>query len=136
MGEKVDGQCAFADDLSPYPVTYSGVSDDCLQVVAIGPIRMAELEDMELEEPSFWENSLPYQQALKGEKSDGECDFSHPAVRAYLEFSEIASTDWSNCVMIVDTGPATESQIEKVQRHGSAYSETAVPASYVPAPGQ
>ena len=133
-GERVGGECRFADDLSQYPVTYSGVSDDCVQAVTIGPLAPAELEDMQRQESSFWERSFPYQQALVGEWIDGECDFSHPAVQAYLEFSEIVSTDETNCVMIVDVGPVTERQIEGVERHGSVSSETAVPAATVPEP--
>lgn len=133
-GEKVGGECRFGDDLSQYPVTYSGISDDCVQAVTIGPLTLAELEDMQRQESSFWENSFPYQQALVGEWIGGECDFSHPAAQAYLEFSEIASTDLENCVMIVDVGPVTEKQIEKVERHGSVSSETAVPAMAVPEP--
>ncbi len=136
MGEKVDGQCIFRDDLSQYPGTYSGVSEDCLQAVSIGPISLAELEQMKRDKPSFWENSFPYQQALVGEWIDDKCDFSSPAVQAYLEFSETVSTDRTNCVMIVDVGPVTEKQIAKVQRFGTMSSETPVSALFVPAPGQ
>ena len=132
VGEKVDGRCGFGDDLSQYPVTYSGISADCVQAVSIGPLTLAELEDMQRQESSFWENSFPYQQALVGEWIDGECQFTSPTVRAYLEFSEPSSTDLENCVMIVDVGPVTEKQIEEVERHGSVSSETAVPVA-VPA---
>ena len=117
-------------------MTYSGVSEDCYQAVGIGPLGPDELEQMKRDEPSFWEKSLPYQQALVGERIDGECDFSSPAVQAYLAFSEPTSTDWTNCIMTVDVGPATERQIEEVERHGSTASEAAVPATPEPAPGQ
>lgn len=134
VGERVDGQCVFGDDLSQYPVTYSGIGKKCLQAVAIGPLTLDELDQMKREQPSFWRNSSPYRQALIGEWIDGECDFSIPAVQAYLAFSETVSTDWINCVMIVDVGPATENQISKLQGLGAVSSETAVPAS--PVPGQ
>ena len=131
-GERVDGECRFADDLSRYPVTYSGISDDCVQAVSIGPLTPAELENMQRQEPSFWENSSPYRQALVGEWIDGECQFTSPAVRALLAFSETVSTDWDTCTMIVDVGPASRKLIEQVERHGSASSETAAPATAVP----
>ena len=136
MGDKVDGECIFDDDLSQYLVTYLGVSGDCLQAVRIGPLSLAELDQMKRDEPSFWEKSSPYQQSLVGEWIDGKCDFSGPAFQAFLEFSETASTDWTNCIMIVDMGPVTERQIEEVQRLGSTVSETAAPAPPEPVPGQ
>ena len=130
-GEKVDGQCIFGEDLSQYPVTYFGVSEDCQQAVNIGPLSLAELNQMKRDKPLFWEKSSSYRQSLVGEWIDGKCDFSKPAVQAFLQFSETVSTDWANCVMIVDVGPATEKQIEEVQRLGRVSSATAVPA-----PGQ
>lgn len=133
-GEMAGEECRFAGDLSQYSVTYSGISEDCVQAVTIGPLSLAELEDMQRQEPSFWENSFPYQQALIGQWIDGECQFTSPTVRAYLEFSETSSTDLENCVMMVDVGPVTEKQIEEVERHGSVSSETAVPATTVPEP--
>ena len=136
IGEKVDGECRFGDDLSKYPVSYSGVSDDCAQAVTIGPLTLTELEQMKLDAPLFWEESFPYQQALVGDRIDGECKFDSPAVRAYLEFSETVSTDWDSCVMIVDVGPATDKQIEEVQQFGTTKSETAVPATSEPVPGE
>lgn len=135
-GDKVSGECKFNNDLSKYPVTYSTVSEDCYQAVTIGPLSMVELEQMKLDVPSFWEESSSYQQALVGERIDGECKFDSPAVRAYLEFSEPASTDWDGCVMIIEVGPATERQIEEVQRLGTTRSETAVPAPSDPVPSQ
>ena len=60
LGEKANGECRFDDDLSKYPVTYSGVSEDCYQAVRIGPMSMAELEQMKLDAPAFWEKSFPY----------------------------------------------------------------------------
>lgn len=131
MGELVNGDCRFSDGLSNYPVEYSDVSDDCYQAATIGPITMSELDEMKQDEPSFWENSSPYRQALVGEWIDGECKFESPAVRAYLEFSTAVSTDKENCIMIVDVGPATQEQIKAVERHGSMSSETPAPA-----PGQ
>ncbi len=136
MGEKVNGECLFEDVTTGYPVTYSGVSEDCYQAVGIGPLGPDELEQMKRDEPTFWEKSLPYQQALVGERMEGECDFSSPAVQAYLAFSEPTSTDWTNCIMTVDVGPATERQIEEVERHGRTASEAAVPATPEPSPGQ
>ena len=137
MGEKASGECRFDDDLSKYPVTYSGVSGDCLQAVTIGPMSMTELERMKQDVPLFWEKSSPYQYALVGDRIDGECNFDTPFVRAFLEFSETVSTDQTDCVMIVDTGPFTEKQIEEVQRLGSTTeSQTAVPAPSEPVPGQ
>ena len=131
-GEMVGGDCIFAADLSGYPVTFSDVSGKCDQAVTIGPMSLAELERMKQDEPSFWQNSLPYRQALVGERIDSECDFSHPAVQAYLEFSETVSIDLAGCVMIVDVGPATEEQIGSVQRYGTASADPAVPASLAP----
>ena len=127
-GELVNRDCRFSDDLSNYPVEYSKVSDDCLQAVTIGPMTMTELEEMRQNEPSFWESSFPYQQALTGERVGGECKFESPAARAYLEFSTAVSTDEENCIMIVDVGPATEEQIKAVERRGSMSQESAVPA--------
>ena len=135
-GEMMDGQCRFADDLSGYPATFSTDQENCWQAVTIGPLTPGEVERMKQDVPLFWERSSPYQQALVGERIGGECEFSNPAVQAYLEFSEPSSTDLENCVMIVDVGPATEKQIEEVQRHGSVSSETAAPAPSVPSPGQ
>ena len=123
-GERVSAECRFPDDLSRYPVAYSGISDHCVQAVSIGPLTLAELEDMQRQEPSFWENSSPYRQALVGEWIDGECRFTNPAVWAYLEFSEPSSTDLENCVMTIDVGPATEEQIKAVERYGSMSPET------------
>ena len=136
LGEKANGECIFESNLLRYPVTYSVASEDCFQAVTIGPLARVELEQMREDEPVFWENSLPYRQALIGDWINGECDFSSPAVQAYLEFSEIVSTDPSKCVMIVDLGPVTEKQIKAIQGHGSVYSETAVPASHAPEPGK
>ena len=136
MGEKVNGECLFEDVSIKYPVTYSGISEDCYQAVGIGPLGPDELEQMKRDEPSFWEKSFPYQQVLVGERIEGHCDFSSPAVQAYLAFSEPTSTDWTNCIMTVDVGPATERQIEEVERHGSTAREAAVPARPEPAPGQ
>ena len=136
MGEKINGECIFDDALTKYPVTFSGVAENCLQGVSIGPLSLAELEQMKRDEPSFWEKSSPYQQSLVGEWIDGKCDFSSPAVQAFLEFSETSSTDWTNCIMIVDMGPVTVKQIEEVQRFGSRKSETAVPAPPEPALSQ
>ena len=135
-GEKVNGECLFDDASTKYPVTYSGITENCMQAVSIGPLALAELEQMKRDVPSFWENSSPYRQALVGEMIDGTCDFSSPAVQAYLQFSETVSTDWANCVMIVDVGPATEKQVEEVQRFGSRSAEAAVPAPSEPVPGQ
>lgn len=136
IGEKVDGECRFDDDLSKYPVSYSGVSEGCAQAVTIGPLSLTELEQMELDAPLFWKESFPYRQTLLGEKVDGECKFDSPAVRAYLEFSETVSRDWDSCVMTVDIGPVTEKQIEKVQRFGTTKSETPVPAASESVPGE
>ena len=137
IGEKANGECRFDDDLSKYPVTYSGVWADCLQAVTIGPISTTELEQMKRDEPSFWEKSSPYKQSLLGVRIDGECNFDTPFVRAFLAFSETESTDRTNCIMIVNVGPVTEKQIEEVQRlGGTTESETAVPASSEPVPGQ
>ena len=137
MGEKVNGQCTFGDGLSRYPVTYSGVSEDCLQGVTIGPLSVAELDQMKRDEPSFWEKSSPYQQSLLGERIDGECNFDTPFVRAFLAFSETESTDRTNCIMIVNVGPVTENQIEEVQHlGGTTESVTPAPAPSEPVPGQ
>lgn len=137
MGEKANGECRFDNDLSKYPVSYSGVWGDCLQAVTIGPMSMTELERMKRDEPSFWENSFPYQQSLLGERIDGECNFDTPFVRAFLAFSETESTDRTNCIMIVNVGPVTEKRIEDVQRLGGATeSATAAPAPSEPVPGQ
>ena len=136
MGEKINGECIFDDAITKYPVTFSGVAENCLQAVSIGPLSLAELEQMKRDEPSFWGKSSPYQQSLVGEWIDGKCDFSNPAVQAFLEFSENPSTDWTNCIMIVDVGPATVKQIEEVQRFGRSRSETAVPAPPEPALSQ
>ena len=136
QGEKSGGECVFSDDLSQYPVTYSGVSEDCLQAVTIGPLSLADLDQMQREEPSFWKKSFPYQQSLVGEWFDAKCQFTSPAVQAFLEFSETVSTDWANCIMIVKVGPVTKKQIEKVQSLGSGRSATAVPAPSVPIPGR
>ena len=136
QGEKIGGECRFAEDISQYPVTPWPPSENCFEAVTIGPIQRDALEQMKRDRPLFWENSYPWQQALVGEWMDGECRFTSPAVQAYLEFSEPASTDMENCVMIVDVGPATEKEIEAVQLHGSVSSETAVPAPSVPARGQ
>ena len=131
MGELVNGECRFSDDLPNYPVAYSNVSDNCYQAVTIGPMTVGELEEVKQDEPSFWENSFPYRQALMGERINGECKFESPAVRAYIEFSTAVSTDKENCIMTVDVGPATEQQIKAVEQHGSMSSETPLPA-----PGQ
>ena len=136
QGEKSGGECVFSDDLSQYPVTYSGVSEDCLQAVTIGPFNLADLDQMQREEPSFWKKSSPYQQSLVGEWFDAKCQFTSPAVQAFLEFSETVSTDWANCIMIVEVGPVTKKQIEKVQSLRSGRSATAVPAPSVPSPGR
>ena len=135
-GDLVNGECKFSDDLSGYHVTYSGISDDCAQAVTIGPLSRAELEKMKQDKLSFWESSFPYRQALLGQRIDGECEFESPAVKAFLEFSTTVSTNWENCVMIVDVGPATEQQVEEVQRQGMSESSTPVfdPGSH--APGQ
>ena len=130
QGEESDGECVFSVDLSQYPVTYSTNPDNCMQVVSVGPVTRVELEQMRQDVPLFWESSSPYQQALVGEWIDGECDFSSPAVQAYLEFSETVSTDSKNCTMIVDVGPVTEAQIEKVRRVGG------MSATEVPVPSQ
>ena len=135
-GETIAGECRFAEDLSRYPVSFRTNERNCWQAVTIGPLALAELEQMKQDVPLFWENSLPYRQALVGERIDDRCNFSSPAVQAYLEFSQTASTDWENCIMIVDVGPATERQIEKVQSLGNTGSSTAVPSSPVPPPGQ
>ena len=130
QGEKSGGECVFSDDLSQYPVTYSGVSENCLQAVTIGPLSLADLDQMQREEPSFWKKSSPYQQSLVGEWFDAKCQFTSPAVQAVLEFSETVSTDWANCIMIVEVGPVTKKQIEKVERLGSRSrtpARTAVP---------
>ena len=135
QGEKSGGACVFSVDLSQYPATYSTNLDNCMQVVNVGPVSRAELDQMRQDVPLFWELSSPYQQALVGELIDGECDFSSLAVQAYLEFSETVSTDSKNCTMIVDVGPVTEAQIEKVQRVGGmSATEVAVPLE--PEPGQ
>ena len=133
-GEKIDGECRFGEDISQYPVTYSTTSEDCRQAVGIGPLSLDELERMKQDVPLFWENSSPYQQALVGESVDGECRFDHPAVQAFLEFSEIVSTDKRSCLMIVEMGPATQMQLDEVQRHGNTESSTAVPARAEPVP--
>ena len=135
-GERIAGECRFAENLSLYPVSFRTNQENCWQAVTIGPLAIAELEQMKQEVPLFWENSLPYRQALVGERIDGRCTFSSPAVQAYLEFSETTSTDLENCIMIVDVGPATERQIEKVQRLGNTGSSTAEPSSPVPPQGQ
>ena len=130
QGEKSGGECVFSDDLSQYPVTYSGVSENCLQAVTIGPLSLADLDQMQREEPSFWKKSSPYQQSLVGEWFDAKCQFTSPAVQAVLEFSETVSTNWANCIMIVEVGPVTKKQIEKVERLGSRSrtpARTAVP---------
>ena len=123
-------------DLSQYPVTYSGVSEDCLQAVTIGPLSLADLDQMQREEPSFWKKSSPYQQSLVGEWFDAKCQFTSPAVQVFLEFSETVSTDWANCIMIVEVGPVTKKQIEKVQRLSSGRTATAMPAPSMPFPSR
>ena len=133
-GESTDQGCKFTDDLSRYPATYRTDQENCWQAVTIGPLALDELERMKQEVPHFWDNSLPYQQALVGEAIDGECDFNSPAVHAYLEFSETVSTDRENCVMIVNLGPATREQLDNVQHQGTTRSETAVPARTATAP--
>ena len=135
-GEKIAGECRFEVDISRYPVSYRTDQENCWQAVTIGPLAMTDLVEMKQDVPLFWENSLPYRQALVGERVDGQCTFNNPAVQAYLEFSETASTDWESCIMIVDVGPVTEQQIEEVQRLGNTGSSTAVPFSPVPAPSQ
>lgn len=135
LGEKVEGGCRFLEDISLYPVAYRTNHENCWQAVTIGPLGRAELEEMKQDVPLFWEKSSPYQQALVGERIDGECKFDSPAVRAYLEFSTTASTDWEDCIMIVDVGPVTEEQVEAVQRPGGTHSsETALPAPSSPVP--
>ena len=134
QGESIDGECRFAEDISQYPVTHRRVSEDCWQVVTIGPISRDALEQMRQDLPLFWENSLPYQQVLVGERTDGECDFTHPAVRAYLAISEVVSTDWDKCLLTVDVGPVTEKQIEEIERLGTTKSSTAIPATASPVP--
>ena len=136
LGEKVDRECRFAEDMSRYPVTFRTNPENCSQAVSIGPLSRAELEQMKQDIPLFWEKSSPYRQALVGERIDGECKFDSPAVQAYLEFSTTASTDWENCIMMVDVGPVTEGQVEAVERLGSRSSEPAVPASPAPVPDQ
>ena len=136
VGEKVNGECVFDDYIEGYPVAYSGVSEYCSQAVSIGPLRLSELEQLKREIPQFWEESYPYREMLVGDWIDGKCQFTNPAVQAYLEFSETVSTDWTRCTMLVDVGPVTENQIEEVERHGSRSSETPVPASPDPVPGQ
>ena len=135
-GEKINGECSFADDLSKYPVTYSNASEDCWQAVSIGPLSLDELEQMKQDEPLFWGKSSPYRQVLVGEWIDGECKFDHPAVQAVLEFSETVSTDWTACQRLVNMGPATEKQIEELQSHGATESESAVPDPSKAVPGQ
>ena len=135
QGDMVNGECVFGDGPSRYPASYSGVSEDCLQAVNISPLSLDELEQMKREETLFWEQSSPYQYALLGQWIDGDCEFDTPYVRAFLEFSEIASTDRTECMVIVDTGPFTEKQIQEVQRLGTV-SESAVPAPSEPVPGQ
>ena len=135
QGEESGGECVFSIDLSQYPATYTTNPDNCMQVVSVGPVSRVELEQMRQDVPLFWERSSPYQQALVGERIDGQCDFSSPAVQAYLEFSETVSTDSKNCTMIVDVGPVTEDQIEKVQRVGGMIA-TEVPVPMDPVPGQ
>ena len=135
-GEKIDGECRFTEDLSKFPVTYRTNPENCFQAVTIGPLTGTELERMKQDVPLFWEESSPYQQALVGESVDGECRFDHPAVQAYLEFSEIVSTDKTDCLMIVEMGPATQMQLDEVQRHGNTESSTAVPARTEPVRNQ
>ena len=136
-GEKIDGECRFAEDISQYPATYSMVSEDyCQQAVNIGPLSLDELERMKQDEPLFWGMSSPYQQVLPGEWIDGECKFDHPAVQAFLEFSETVSTDWTACQRLVNMGPATEKQIEELNHLGNTVSETAVPVPVETEPAQ
>ena len=137
QGDMVNGECRFTEDISRYPVTYSTNPEDCWQAVRIGPLSLDELERMKQDVPLFWEESSPYIYGLVGEWIDGECDFDTPAVRAFLEFSEIVSTDATNCRMTVETGPVTQRQLDEVQRlAGATESATAVPAQTEPVPGQ
>ncbi len=135
QGERVDGQCRFGEDISQYPVTYSAYSEDCLQAVRIGPLGRGELDQMKQDLPLFWENSSPYQQVLVGEWIDGECEFTSPGVRAFLDVSEIVSADQTSCQMIVEMRPVTQKQIEEINRLGGE-SATAVPAPPVAVPGR
>ena len=138
LGEKIDGNCRFAEDLSRYPVAYRTNPENCWQAVGVGPLAIAELEQMKQEVPLFWEKSSPYQYALIGEWIDGECNFDTPAIQAFLEVSEIASTDKTDCHLIVNMGPVTQKQLDEIQRLGTTKSEPAVPAPSepVPVPGQ
>ena len=136
QGDVVNGECRFTEDISQYPVTYSTNPEDCWQAVRIGPLSLDELERMKQDVPLFWEKSSPYQYGLAGEWIDGACNFDTPAVQAFLEFSEIVSTDRTNCHMIIDMGPATQKQLDEIQRLGATESETAVPGATERIPGQ
>ncbi len=131
QGEKVGEECTFGEDISQYPVTYSDYSEDCLQAVRIGPIDPDALERMKQEKPVFWENSNPYYQVLWGEWIDGECKFTAPIIKAYEEFVETVSTDWTACQRTVEMGPVTEKQIDEIQHLGTSVTEVAVPAEPV-----
>lgn len=135
-GENQGGACTFRDEISEYPVTYTTNHEACAQVVSIGPLSRGELEEMKRDYPEFWGHSLAYQQALRGERIDGECTFPHPAVKALLEFSEPVSSDEENCLMIVDVGPATQQQLDAVQSLGNTSSEPAVPDPSADSPEQ
>ena len=136
QGEMIGGECRFSGDISQYPATYSPASDECFQAVRIGPIDPTELERMKRDVPLFWENSSPYRQVLIGKRIDVECDFTAPAVRAYLAVSEIVSTDQNSCRITVELGPVTEKQIEEIQSHGMTESSTAIPQPSEPVPDQ
>ena len=136
QGEKIAGECRFGADISQYPVTYFSPSEDCRQAVRIGPLGADELEQMKRDVPLFWEESYPYHQVLLGERIDGECDFTSPAIRAFLGVSEVVSIDRASCLMYVEMGPATQKQIDEVQRFGTTESLTAVPAPSAPVPGR
>ena len=121
-----DRERSLAVNACSVMVTYSGVSENCLQAVTIGPLSLADLDQMQREEPSFWKKSSPYQQSLVGEWFDAKCQFTSPAVQAVLEFSETVSTDWA-CIMIVEVGP-TKKQIEsRTLGSRSRTARTAVP---------
>ena len=91
---------------------------------------------MKREVPLFWGNSSLYRQVLIGERIDGKCDFTGPAIHAYLAVSEIVSTDQNSCLITVEMGPVTEKQIEEIQRLGMTESSTAIPQPSEPVPDQ
>ena len=132
QGEKIGGECRFAEDISQYPVTPWPPSENCFEAVTIGPIQRDALEQMKRDRPLFWENSYPWQQVLPGEWIDGECKFTGPVFKVFEEISETLSTDWITCLRTIEMGPVTQKQVEEIERLGTTERSTAIPAPAVP----